>query len=442
MADDVDFLKSFENDSGVTNLKILGHTGRSIVVPIERFAAHRKAVGIDQRLDIQILLRDKGAESPRRRNQIISTEEHLKNLGQKYPWLRIQVRYYSALQTLRGHILKRVDGSKRALFSAYEWTLQPRHLLGEDRLQPIRTTAVEWSRELQAANNDDLGLLGILENWFDYYWGPGLLHTIAFDFDDTIVDTYEDKINAWIFGIEQMLKEYGPEHLHPDFRRDFEGTPANRFNLLKDIVDRIPLAPEIITNIVSNAPAHVTSFLDGQRSSYRTTALFPPRMTEKELKAHVESKVFPGVREVFQEIRERGYSIAVASLTDEQRIESALKLTAIPHVGIIVGKNEYQDRELKEQIKNAKIFLIRKIANLSGVPVSRILYVGDHEKDEDAAREVGASFIHAGLIPSLKESSDARVLSFDHYTNLLHVIELAESRARASEKIPHIDRRY
>ncbi|WLB18852.1 hypothetical protein [Bradyrhizobium japonicum] len=111
-------------------IKILGHTGRSIVAPIDRFAAGREAAGIDRRVEIQILLRDKGAESPRRRAQIIFAEEHANSLIQKYPWLKIEVRYYSALQTLRGTIVRLADGSKRALFSAYEWTLKPQPIQG------------------------------------------------------------------------------------------------------------------------------------------------------------------------------------------------------------------------------------------------------------------------------------------------------------------------
>jgi phosphoglycolate phosphatase-like HAD superfamily hydrolase len=165
-------------------------------------------------------------------------------------------------------------------------------------------------------------------------------------------------------------------------------------------------------------------------------------MSQVELEEHVTSKVFPGVREAFQELRERGYPIAVASLTDEERIEIALKLARIEHVGIIVGRNEYQDRELKRYINNNKIFLIRKIANLSGVPVSRVLYVGDHEQDEAAARDVGAPFIHAKLITSIKSSTDERTLCFQDYAKLLRVIELAESRLRASEEVPHAGRHY
>lgn len=71
-----------------------------------------------------------------------------------------------------------------------------------------------------------------------------------------------------------------------------------------------------------------------------------------------------------------------------------------------------------------------------------MLYVGDHEKDEAAARDIGASFIHARLIASLKASADKRTLSFEDYSKLIHAIELAESRVRASEDVPHAGRHY
>ncbi|MCP1747571.1 HAD hydrolase-like protein [Bradyrhizobium japonicum] len=357
--DVVDFLNSFE-DSGVIKIKILGHTGRSIVAPIDRFAAGREAAGIDRRVEIQILLRDKGAESPRRRAQIIFAEEHANSLIQKYPWLKIEVRYYSALQTLRGTIVRLADGSKRALFSAYEWTLKPQPIQGQDRFQPIRTAAVTWSKSLQShksSNHEHNRLLSIVENWFDYYWGPGLIHTIAFDFDDTIIDTYEAKIKAWIFGIEQLLREpQWAEYLALEFRRSFEASTEARFSLLKGIVDSVPHASDILKNVLRSAPSEIEDFLDKKRSTFRREALFPPQMSKPELEDYVNSKVFPGVKEAFQEIRGRGYSIAVASLTDEERIESALKLAGIPHVGIIVGRNEYQDRELKGTLRTTRFF--------------------------------------------------------------------------------------
>ena len=447
MADDASFLESFESDANVATIKILGHTGRSIIAPLETFAANRDRAGFTKQIDVNILLRDKDAESPRRRNQIVSSVDSARALSQKYPWLRVEIRHYSAQQTLRGAVVTRCDGSRIALFSAYEWP--PRTHAGQVRVEPIRTTAVRWSKRLeprQSANHDQTRLMAILENWFDYYWGPGLIHTIAFDFDDTIIDTYEDKVNAWVLGVERVLgkMEGGADCLRCDFRKMFEsGTAKQRYELLKRIIDRVPKASNVIKEILTEAaPSKVGNYLDEQRSVLRRDALFPPEMTQAELRDHVSGKIFRGAREALHEIRIRGYALAVGSLTGEDRIETALELAEIPYFGVIVGKSESRDRELRDLIENDKVYLIRKIANLSGVPASRVLYIGDHVEDENAARLIGAPFIQAQLLSCVVPSCNPKTLRFDEYAKLANVVELAEGRARASQKIPHSGRHY
>jgi phosphoglycolate phosphatase-like HAD superfamily hydrolase len=75
----------------------------------------------------------------------------------------------------------------------------------------------------------------------------------------------------------------------------------------------------------------------------------------------------------------RGYSLALASLTDEERIEKTLKIANIACINTIVGRSEYKNRELSNYLAE-KIYLIRKIANLAGIPASRVLYIGDHHR--------------------------------------------------------------
>jgi len=133
--------------------------------------------------------------------------------------------------------------------------------------------------------------------------------------------------------------------------------------------------------------------------------------------------------------------LAIASLTDEERIEKALKISEISSIDTIVGKNEYQDRELSNYLAE-KIYLIRKIANLAGVPVSRVLYIGDHHRDEDAAIEVGASFIHARLSRQVDASDDPETLYFEDYGKLPGLVREVESRVRARDISPQQPKHY
>jgi hypothetical protein len=218
-----DFLGSFAKDESVRTIKILGHTGRSIVGVLDQFAAKRTKAGIHGAIQIQILLRDKGAESPRRREFIASAEKNVRSLNHKFEWIKVEIRHYSAIQTLRGTIVVHSDGTKNALFSAYQWVLPSRAPMTSDASRAVRTTAADWHKRLPSGRQDDHRLIDILENWFDYYWGPGIIHTVAFDFDDTIIDTYDDKINAWVVAVDRTLVKYvikypGAQYLRHEFK--------------------------------------------------------------------------------------------------------------------------------------------------------------------------------------------------------------------------------
>jgi phosphoglycolate phosphatase-like HAD superfamily hydrolase len=212
--------------------------------------------------------------------------------------------------------------------------------------------------------------------------------------------------------------------------------------LFKEIVDRIPGKDEIIAEILDNAPLEIQRDLDEARSKFRGDALFPKQMNDAALRAYVISKIFPKVRETFEQLVKRGYSVVVASLTDEDRIESALRLADIPYVGIIVGRDEYKDRELGSNISE-KTFPVRKVGHLSGIPANRVLYIGDPNNDEFAAREAGAAFVYARLVHGMERPEEHRqTLHFNDYSRLPALIDEAEGRIRASESVPHRGRNY
>lgn len=205
---------------------------------------------------------------------------------------------------------------------------------------------------------------------------------------------------------------------------------------VKAIVDTYPGKDEILHQILEyNTPQEIRDFFEEKRSSFRRNALFPRNKTEDALSAHITNKLFSGVRGALDRLAWRGYSLAVASLTDEERIEKALQIAHIPCINTIVGRAEYKHRELRIYLAE-KVYLIRKIANLAGIPVSRVLYIGDHHRDEHAAIEVGASFVHARLLPQIGPSDDPDTLYFEDYGKLSKLVEDVESRVKAREIAP------
>lgn len=441
----LDFLNAYCKNDQLAHIKILGHTGKSIFSALENFARQRHENGIRSAVHVDLLLRDEGVETPKRREQISTARTTIRRLNVDYEWIHIEIRFYSAIQTLRGAIVQFVDGRKSTYCSAYQWCLPVRDKVKRSSPHPIKTSAVKWAAVMENTENEDEqnGLAHLLENWFDYYWGPGVVHTVAFDFDDTIVDTYKEKIDAWVFAIDGTIKEHGKmAKLIPGFSKHY-GTAANdKHQYVKQLVDAYPGKDEILKHILRDdtAPATFKS-LEDRRSTYRRNALFPKNKTEEALSAHISAKLFHGVKAGLDRLAWRGYSLAVASLTDEERIEKALKIANIACINTIVGRGEYKNRELSTYLAE-KIYLIRKIANLAGIPVSRVLYIGDHHRDEHAANEVGASFIHARLLREVEPSNDPETLYFEDYGSLPSLIDDIESRVRAREIAPQQPMNY
>lgn len=436
----LDFLNEFSQCEGVVMIKILGHTGRTIFSALDSFARLRHEAGLHDSVHAHLLLRDEGVETSKRRDQITTAIKIIKRLNDQYEWLYIEFRFYSAIQTLRGAIVELDNGTKSTYFSAYHWHLPDPGMIGHAMSHPIKTKAVKWSsiitKECQEKpEHNELALL--LENWFDYYWGPGIIHTVAFDFDDTIIDTYKEKIEAWVFAINETIKKYGPTiYFLPEFTLCYGPTENDKFKCVKNIVDKYPGKDEILQQVLKDdTPSTIMDDLEKKRSSYRYNALFPRNKTEEVLSALINNKLFHGVKSALERLNWRGYSLAIASLTDEERIEKALKIANIPCIDTIVGKSQYKNRELSKYLPE-KIFLIRKIANLAGIPVNRVLYIGDHHRDEHAANEVGASFIHARLIKQIEPSNDPDTLHFEDYGKLGHLVDEIESRAKARDILP------
>lgn len=361
------------------------------------------------------------------------------------PGFGLKSAFYSAIQTLRGAIVESLDGSKYTYFSAYLWNLPIPQKTVHSNPRPIKTSAVKWGKVIESGDeeNEWNELVRLVENWFDYYWGPGVIHTIAFDFDDTIVDTYRDKIAAWICAVDETLNTRdNADHFLSEVIPHFGKGEGDKFTYVKRLVDMYPGKDELLRCILKDeAPRAISDFLEKKRKTYRHNALFPPNRTVQELAAHIAAKLFPSVRSALAGLVRLGYSLAVASLTDEENIEKALNIVDISCIDTIVGKNEYKDRELSNYLAE-KIYLIRKIANLAGVPVSRVLYIGDHHRDERAAIEVGASFIHARLIRQVEASEDAETLYFEDYGKLPVLVSEVESRVRARDFSPQRPKHY
>ena len=43
-------------------------------------------------------------------------------------------------------------------------------------------------------------------SWFNHLWGKNEIHTVVFDFDDTLVDSINIQVKAWVYSIKHFIK--------------------------------------------------------------------------------------------------------------------------------------------------------------------------------------------------------------------------------------------
>jgi len=425
---ETDFLNSLRLDE-VNEIRILAHTGR-VLVEQARILVDRLKAGQRWKLRLKVLLRDPLFESPRRRNHILRSCENLLSLQESRSDIECEVRFYTALQTLRGVVVSGESSpQKDCLISAYRWTA--REGSGSPSAALV-TQALPKGMTWSGRPDSEPEIVKIFENWFDYLWGPGILHTVAFDFDDTLLKTFDDHMESWARAVEELAS--ADPHVLDRLTPDIGVALRCRDELLPKIEslfvkhsDALEMASEFFVK-ESDQKLHRT--LNGKRSVYRRAALMGE--SEHDRRYRVEARRIPYVKDAIDELREKGYAVSVASLTDEKLINSALRVLGLEDsMSSVVGRSDYSIRILKDL--SAKAHLIFKVAALAGMPPHRVLFIGDHRNDLNAAEQVGAAFVEARLVHAhthIYGQLPKYHILFDNYKDMMQAVQKAELRAR------------
>lgn len=358
------FLKAVETNSEgreIDEIRAIFHTGQVSVRTIGSLLEQSTlSAG-----SVRVLVRAPEYEDYFRHTASIRAIEDIQEYGFKY-------QLYSSPPMMHGILAKFKDGFEVFIYSFY-------------RRLPNGRTKISDTGYLQVGPNS-ASFVPQFENWFSYHWGKSddRIHTIVFDFDDTLADTGYTQIMAWCDALLEL----------PDQRRELlrdEIVQALANGTLADIVKE-----RFSSRQMANEIAHsmIKKTVSRDTLSALTSELHNSRLV-KRLRRTLDAKLFPLVTETIDSLSSK-YNLAIVSATDEKVIREFLRERGLmKYFSHVYGKfAPYEDWSQHIAIKAQNLI---KMSSILGIPLARMTYVGDSNGDFLASKQVGVPFIEARL---------------------------------------------
>ena len=185
---------------------------------------------------------------------------------------------------------------------------------------------------------------------------------IGFDMDGTLLDTaidYEKLGNAEAYVLSGL------------------GVPPSELSSANDDID-------MIRKGVAYLNAH------GDPVTFDAVCeMVNRRASDVEMEAVDTAECFPGVPELLEELRSKGYRIGL--LTRGQRLYAETAMRRCGILGLMDAVDAFDDHPTGEQKPNP--VAMEHLADALGVKASEIMYIGDSVWDYYCARDAGAGFI-------------------------------------------------
>jgi phosphoglycolate phosphatase-like HAD superfamily hydrolase len=410
-----DFLQTLDY-SKIQEINILAHTGRNTLSICKNSIDDYKRKHSDKNIDnlkINLLLKDPLMETSSRYEQIMySLKINVTDL-EKYN-IKVNVRYYSTLPTFHGIICKNNDQFK-CFISFYNWEN------GKSR---------NYNKAFILDNEkNDNSLINITLSWFEHLFGKKYIHTIIFDFDDTIVNSFDAQIEAWVQTLQAINtnKNYTKEKLQ--LASDLESIITDTDKLKEKI-------KQIFLTTYTTQQRYTILFKD---DNYVDIAKIEEKRFSIRQELTKEAKFFQDIEKTLISLSSN-YNLAIISATTENNIINNLeKNNLIKYFSTILGSN---NSKYEWNIEN-KATLILKLSNLIGVPTSRMIFIGDSTTDYEACQTIKLPFIEASMIASynnkdtlIKYSNNETIRSFKSYEDdkLLKIINNIEDESLTNQR--------
>lgn len=171
---------------------------------------------------------------------------------------------------------------------------------------------------------------------------------------------------------------------------DFDGTLADTIDILLSITNRLSLEFGF-KSATKEQLAQLSNLTSWEILRYSGISIFKFPLLIRRLKAELRGEIshiqlFPGIKEVLQELKNRGFQLGIITSNSRENVLASLETNGLQNTfdfiysGTTFGKHKVINRWLKQQ----RIF------------PEQVVYVGDEIRDIDAARKTRIKVIAVG----------------------------------------------
>lgn len=390
-----EFIDKLEIDE-FDEIILMAHTGKNSLSLLRTKLTVR--TNLTNNIKIKIILKNPYSETSNRLGLIKSHIKAFIDDISSINGISVDVRYYNGLPYFHGLFCK-YKGFKDyySYVSYYKW-------------ENHKTKACEIGK-LISDNTNELFLTA--KSWFEHLFSKEKLHTIIFDLDDTIINSYDSQIKSWVFLVECVLNN---------------NLELGRFrNNLKSEITKQNLRRKISEIFLKTTKTDERwEYLFNDLSSIDIKKMEEIRFDKRTELTISEADLFINCRHTLEELS-KTYNLVIISSTSEDIIERILDKHKLNlYFSLYLGKDNEIDK--LSTVEDKTPYLI-KISNLVGVPFNRMLFIGDSQIDFKASKQLNIKFISANMIANrlkigtfIKEHNGLSFVSYEN-NSLINIIE-------------------
>lgn len=325
-------------------------------------------------IEVHVLLRSPHLSDLGRARAIQKSLSQLREFATGTNNFDVEARFYASPPLLRCIMATHRGGRHSAYLSFYDWSAKAAFNLRS------KANKSSFAGIRMDEDHSDRWLFEMFLSWFAHLWGVHRIHTLLFDFDDTLFLTTECQVRGWMEALKTAVdgKTFAPSELASDVRK-----------ILERRVDLTPL----ITNI----------FLDKQEEQEILGRLFNklPVLSKLDLLRGHRWKVREELTAqnaipiscIIQDIQalRAQYQLAIVSATSEALVRQVLVRHGLEDLfPYIVGRDAPRQNWQSVESKTEQFL---RISNMTGVPLERMIFVGDSNADYRSASQLGLHFV-------------------------------------------------
>jgi phosphoglycolate phosphatase-like HAD superfamily hydrolase len=357
---------------------IIANTGQETVRMIVDELQRLRSEQTFERLVIQILLRAPSLTDERRAEnaeQTIANAQRLDSRSASANAIVIEHRFYAGPVPLRCLLVEYASGKQAGFLSYYDW-----HQRVQRRATSTRDAASKRARIVY--ETDSHPALDSYLSWFSHFWGAHKLRAIVFDFDDTLFSTTEPQTSAWLLALRSSLEKelLQVSDLAPKLQAVWDRDHEAR-NFVRDSFFSQQSEDAIFAAIVPDEAKRrrVFEFVRKERHKYRR------------METMRDAQLVPNIAPSELARLSAEYVLVIVSATDEQLIDDVLKRWKLKeYFPYVVGREAPRQDWLDIETKSQNLL---RVTHILGIPLERMVFIGDSHADYRSARQLGIRFI-------------------------------------------------